>query len=186
MSPRLLLVVAFVLVASCSSDQAVVETTAVPSSSESTTLTCADNGHPTTPPSAGDVNANGLTFSGVEPVHERLSSPVPVSAGTSQMFFEKIFLYVSSSASPTTRITVISPSNASFYYTSPAIWQSVVPDADMIANATKSVTVSRCGSDLTGYFGGILLASRACVEIKIEGDSSAVEGRVALPLPGPC
>lgn len=186
MSPRLLLFVALVLVASCSSDQAVVETTAVLSSSESTTLTCTDNGHPTTPPAKGDVDANGLTFSGVEPVHERPSSPIPVSNGATQMFFEKVFLYVDSSASPTTRMTVISPTDALLYYATPETWQSVIPEADMIRDAVKTVTVSRCDADLTGYFGGVLLSAGACVEIKVEGDGSTDEARVVLPLPGPC
>jgi hypothetical protein len=185
-SLRRVLLVALVLTTSCSSDHAAVETAATPSSNETTTLTCADNGHPTTPPGEGDVNANGLTFSGVEPVHERPSSPMPVSNGSTHMFFEKVFLYVATSASPTTRMTVISPTDALLYYAPPETWQSVIPDADMIRDATKSVTVSRCDSDLTGYFGGILLSTGACVEIRVEGDGSGDEARVTLPLPGPC
>ncbi|MEO5724947.1 MAG: hypothetical protein ABIQ39_05705 [Ilumatobacteraceae bacterium] len=151
-----------------------------------TTLTCADNGHPTTPAAEGDVSANGLNFSGVEPVHERLSSPRPVSDGTTQMFFEKVFLYVAASASPTTTMTVVSPTDALLYYATPETWQSVIPDADMLRDATKSVTVSRCDTDLTGYFGGVLLSTGACVEIKLEGDGNADAARVLLPLPGPC
>jgi hypothetical protein len=184
---RQVFLVAFTFTAACSSDSARVETTAVPSSNETTTvLTCADNGHPTAPAVGSDVTANGLNFSGVEPVHERLSSPRPVSDGTTQMFFEKVFLYVDTSAAPTTQLTVTSPTDALLYYAPPETWQSVIPDADMIRDAVKSVTVSRCDTDLTGYFGGVLLSAGACVEIKVEREGGADEARVKLPLPGPC
>lgn len=183
--PRYAFLVALVVTASCSSDQAAVETAAAPSSTATTTLTCADHGHPTTPPDEGDVNANGLTFGGVEPVHERPSSPVPVSDSATEMFFEKVFVYVATSASATTRMTVISPTDALLYYAPPETWQSVIPAAVMIRDAVKSVTVSRCDSDLTGYFGGVLLSTGACVEIKVEGDDAAATS-VMLPLPGPC
>jgi hypothetical protein len=122
----------------------------------------------------------------VEPVHARPSSPEPVSSGATRLFFEKVFLYVSTSASSTTRMTLISPTDASLYYVDSETWQSRISDADMIRNATKSVTVSRCDTDLTGYFGGILLTSGACVEIKIQSGGSGDETRVTLPLPGPC
>ena len=80
----------------------------------------------------------------------------------------------------------MSPTDAFLYYATPETWQSVIPDADMIRDAVKSVSVSRCDTDLTGYFGGILLSAGACVEIKVEGDSGADAARVTLPLPGPC
>jgi hypothetical protein len=87
------------------------------SSDQVTSLTCADSGHPTTPASTYDVNASGLTFSGVEPVRERLSSPLPVVGGGRELFFEKVFLYVSMSASMTTHMTLIAPTDAYLYYT---------------------------------------------------------------------
>jgi hypothetical protein len=200
------LLAAVLLIASCSSDgadtaavgtsSAVADTaaattdstlpTATPSRDQTVVLTCAESGHPTTPADAQDVNANGLTFSGVEPAHKRLSSPEPVSDGAKEMFFEKVFLYVSVSASPTTRLTLISPTDAFFYYVAADTWQSPIADADRIRDATRSVMVSRCDTDLAGYFGGILLSSGACVVINVEGESATDEVNVALPLPGPC
>jgi hypothetical protein len=109
-----------------------------------------------------------------------------VSNGATRLFFEKVFLYVSTAASPTTRMTLISPTDAFLYYVDSDTWQSRISDAEMIRNATKSVTVSRCDTDLTGYFGGVLLALGACVEIKVQSDGSGDETRVTLPLPGPC
>ena len=171
---------AVLLVTSCSanaSDQA---------SDQTTVLTCAESGHPTTPPSADDVKASGLTFSGVKPIHERLSSPMPVTDGATEMFFEKVFLYVSMSASLTTRMTLIAPADAYLYYTDSDTWQSPTDDATMIRTATKSVRLSRCDTDLTGYFGGVLLASGGCVEIEVQGEASSESVAVRLPLPGPC
>ncbi len=94
---------------SAASDAAAASVPASPTpvvalSEQTTVLTCAYSAHPTTLASAADVNASGLTFSGVEPVHKRLSSPMPVSDGAATMLFEKVLLYVSTSASPTTRV----------------------------------------------------------------------------------
>lgn len=162
-------------------------TPATPAPSEQVTeLTCAQSGHPTTPASANDVQANGLTFSGVQPVQKRLSSPMPVIDGGTQMFFEKVFLYVSTPASATTRMTLIAPSDAYLYYTDSDTWQSPIDNADMIRAATKSVSVARCDTDLTGYFGGVLFASGGCVTIEVQGKGSSAPLLVHLPLPGPC
>ena len=72
------------------------------------------------------------------------------------------------------------------YYTDSNTWQSSIDDPTMIHAATKSVSVSRCDTDLTSYFGGVLLTSGACVEIEVQGEASSKPVVVKLPLPGPC
>lgn len=77
-------------------------------------------------------------------------------------------------------------SNAYLYYTDSDTWQAPIDDATMIRAATKSVSVSRCDTDLTGYFEGVLLTSGRCVEIEVQGEASSEPVGVKLPLPGPC
>ena len=83
-------------------------------------------------------------------------------------------------------MTLIEPNDAYLYYTDSDTWQAPINDADMIRAATKSVSVARCDIDLTGYFGGILLASGGCVKIDVQGEGSLAPLLVQLPLPGPC
>jgi hypothetical protein len=81
---------------------------------------------------------------------------MPVADGETEMFFEKVFLYVSTSAAPTTRMTLIAPEDAYLYYTDSNTWQSPIDDATMIHAATKSVSVSR-----TATAGPVLNATRS-------------------------
>jgi hypothetical protein len=99
---------------------------------------------------------------------------------------EQPLRYVSMSASLTTRMTLIAPADAYLYYTDSDTRQSRIDDATIIRAATKSVSVSRCDTDLTGYFGGVLLASGGCIEIEVQGEGSSEPVVVKLPLPGPC
>ncbi len=164
----------------------VTASTAVTSTHPATVLTCADSIHAGTPANPDDVNAAGLSFSGIDPVRGRKSDPPLVSDGTTTFRFEKVFLYVSTHASATTKLTLISPPDALLYYTDQDTWQAHIKDADLIRASTKTLTIARCDTDLTGYFGGVLLASGNCLQIELQGDSPADREVVNLPLPGPC
>ena len=159
-------------------------TTRAGSSNPTIELTCGDAGSPSVPPAAQDPKASGLSFSGVADVHQRPT--FELTTGSSGHPFQKIFLYVSTRAASQTRVTLTAPGDAYLYYVPARTWQSRQPDAKVLSTLAKTVTVSRCTTDLTGYFGGIVLGASACVTLKVEPLPSGTPNTLKLTLPGPC
>jgi hypothetical protein len=93
---------------------------------------------------------------------------------------------VSTSASPQTRVTLTAPSDAWLYYVPAVIWQSRQSDDEVLRTFSKSIIVSRCAGDLTGYFGGLVLGESQCVTILVEPLPSGKPTTLRLALPGPC
>ena len=131
-----------------------------------------------------DPHAAGLSFSGTADVHQRPT--FQLTTGSSAHPFQKVFLYVSTSASPQTRVTLTAPSDAWLYYVPPGIWQSRRSDDEVLGTFSKSVIVSRCAGDFTGYFGGLVLGESQCVTIVVEPLPGGKPTTLRLALPGPC
>jgi hypothetical protein len=117
-----------------------------------------------------------------------------LTSNSSDHPFQKVFLYVSAQAAPKTRLTLTSPTDAYLYYVPQDHWQSARLDDEVRAGLTRSVTVSRCSTDLddlTGYFGGVVLGAGPWVTIEVQplqSDELPTGGptTVNLLLPGPC
>ena len=87
---------------------------------------------------------------------------------------------------PQTRVTLTAPSDAWLYYVPAGIWQSRQSDDEVLSMFSKSIVVSRCASDLTGYFGGLVLGESQCVTIVVEPLPSGKPTTLHLAIPGPC
>ena len=153
-------------------------------SATTTTLTCDDSGAASTPPGTDDLSANGLTFSETSGVVSRPAFELTENSAAHP--FQKVFLYVSLDAAPQTRLTITDPPDAYLYYVPESTWQSRQTDAQVLSSLTKSVTVSRCESDFTGYFGGIVLGSGPCVTLRVDPLPAGTSTTLTVQLPGPC
>ena len=89
-------------------------------------LSCADAGSATVPTGADDISANGVSFSGSAQVTSRPTFELTEGSGSHP--FQKLFLYVSTKATPQVRLTVIDPADAYLDYVPEEVWQSVQPD----------------------------------------------------------
>ncbi|QGN32115.1 hypothetical protein [Microlunatus sp. Gsoil 973] len=101
--------------------------------------------------------------------------------------FFKTYTYVTPHATKTTTLRVLQPSTALLYYTDRQTWQNGPSDQEVLREAAHSVTLTRCGSDSTGYAGGILVHEPRCVTLDIlQRGKPPQHRRVKVPVGKPC
>ncbi len=92
----------------------------------------------------------------------------------------KVFLAVAASARPYRFVTVTSPATARLFYASPAQW-GAVSGSGTIGVAPRQFELPVCGTQYTGYTGGILVTHPACVTLAVSGPGSKV-ATVTVPV----
>jgi hypothetical protein len=83
----------------------------------------------------------------------------------------KTFLAISAGARPYRIVTVTSPATARLFYASAAQW-GAVSGSKIIESAPSRVQLPACGTQYTGYTGGILVVHPACVTLAVSGPGS--------------
>jgi hypothetical protein len=97
----------------------------------------------------------------------------PIGAAT-HYFIYKAFLAVSASAAPFATVTITHPASARLVYGSPSrigtLFSSRSGQALLTASRTK-VRLPVCGPRFTGFTGGIIVTSPACVTFEVSSPS---------------
>lgn len=92
------------------------------------------------------------------------------SADGQRYFVYKAFLAVSASTAPYATVSVVSPQSAKLYYGSPSVVGRLANTAQgrgLISASTSQVRLPVCGSDFTGFVGGIIVAKPTSITFAI-------------------
>jgi hypothetical protein len=165
--------------------------TAPPSSAAPSTqrheLTCGDQLTPTAPPSKSIPRGLGLASDGwIGSSELRFEHGIDTAAGTYDGF--KTYTYVTRSAAARTTIRIVAPRDGLLFYTSGYVWSSGLADAEVLRDATRSVTLQNCRDKLQGYAGELLLKRPSCTRLLIVSHrrSTDIRQRLAIPMGKPC
>ena len=146
-------------------------------------LTCSMAGVASAGPSVDDVSILGTTFSGIAAVGPTRPGAISVAKGSSPLLFRKVFLYVTTKAPSRIHIAVAFPEEAGVYYTDQDPWMSAQSEAEMGDRAARSASFENCGSDRTGYFGGVLSPTPGCVGLLVGIDGQPAERAQLVQIP---
>lgn len=97
----------------------------------------------------------------------------------------KVFLAVAPSARPYRVVAVTTPATARLFYASPAQW-GAVSGSQTVEAPPRQVRLPVCGTQYTGYTGGILITRPACVTLAVSGPGSKVATVTVPVLVGQC
>jgi hypothetical protein len=97
----------------------------------------------------------------------------------------KVFLNVAPSAAPYRTVSVKRPTSARLYYADPRTW-SEASDAAHVADAKRRVRLPACGSNWSGYTGGIVVPKATCVTLSVSAPDTGRSKSIAVPVAARC
>lgn len=179
LSPLMTVVIATLVLGACSGGtSAAASPSPSPRAAATAFLSCDNQAYPGTPASSG-LRVDGLMFDLLDkPVSQ--GSAVPVAANGTSYYLYKAFVYVNDAPNSRISFAVESPKTARLYYVDPTAWSSDHSPAGILSRATSQVTIEACPG-LTGYTGGVLVQSPACVRLVVTAEGQ-VQGEADLRL----
>lgn len=109
----------------------------------------------------------------------------PVRAGGRDYYALKTAIYTQRGSSARTTISVLEPTTALLDYPGWSTWSGTPKDGAeamtaALARATTTISVPRCGDDVYGWPGQLLLESPGCITLRLVGKNPNWEETVTL------
>jgi hypothetical protein len=153
-----------------------------PTSPKVRVLSCKEQLTPTTPATKSLPHVLGLASDGwVGSPKVKFEHSITTTNGRYDGF--KTYTYVTRSAAERTSIHMEDPQDGLLFYTSGGNWNSELTDMQIVAGATRSVTLSGCRHQPAGYAGEFVLKAPACVRLLVVAHRPGADIRRRLVVP---